>query len=128
MSNPHSSNQKKKGNLFTGNNEKENDLNDEQFERGQHPNSLANLQPFPKGVSGNPSGRPQKYENLKEVLNEYGDGETFNWRGESEGTRRKQVWKMIWKQAIMGDMKFIQLLAQLGCLDEKSHRNDTNIP
>ena len=89
------------------------------YELGQHPNSLANLKPFPKGVSGNPSGRPQKYENLKGVLNEYGDGETTDWRGDTEGTRRQQVWKRIWEQAIKGDMKYVQLLAYLGCLDDK---------
>ena len=36
--------------------------------RGQNPISQANLKPFEKGTSGNPSGRPSKYENLKKVL------------------------------------------------------------
>jgi hypothetical protein len=27
--------------------------------RGRHPNSLANLLPYPKGVSGNPGGKPR---------------------------------------------------------------------
>lgn len=27
--------------------------------RGKHPNSRANLRPYPKGVSGNPGGRPK---------------------------------------------------------------------
>ena len=36
--------------------------------RGKHPNSLANLKPFPKGVSGNPSGRPSKMEGLKNYV------------------------------------------------------------
>ena len=92
--------------------------NRETYGRGEHPNSKANLTPFKEDVSGNPSGRPQKFEVLKRVLNEYGNEETLNWNDESQGTRREQVWKRIWKQAIMGDMKHVQLLAQLGCLDD----------
>jgi len=115
MSGPIDSNIDEKEKTFTGN--KESDKN--QYKRGKHPNSRKNLTPYPKGVSGNPEGRPHKYESLKKILNEKGDEETTNWRGESDGPRREQVWKRIWEQAISGNMKYVQLLAQLGCLDDK---------
>jgi len=38
--------------------------------RGQHPNSRKNLKPYEKGVSGNPSGKPKKVAQLKEVSGE----------------------------------------------------------
>ena len=94
------------------------DNNEDEYEHGKHPNSLKNLKPFPKGVSGNVMGRPLKYENLRKVLAELGDQETFDYYNKSQGTRREQVMHTIWKKAIKGDMKFIQLLAWLGALDE----------
>ena len=92
--------------------------NENEYEHGKHPNSLKNLKPFPKGVSGNVMGRPLKYENLRRVLAELGDQETFDYYDKSQGTRREQVMYTIWKKAIKGDMKFIQLLAWLGALDD----------
>ena len=91
---------------------------EEEYEHGKHPNSLKNLTPYPKGVSGNVMGRPLKYENLRKVLAELGDQETFDYYNKSQGTRREQVMHTIWKKAIKGDMKFIQLLAWLGALDD----------
>ena len=40
--------------------------------RGKHPNSRENLEPFEKGVSGNPDGRPMKYVKLKNALQRVG--------------------------------------------------------
>ena len=92
--------------------------NKENYSKGKHPNSIANLNPFPKGISGNPLGRPTKYENLKKVLKKLGDKHPDYFKDE-EGTRRKQVWCRIWTEAMRGDIKYIQLLADWGCLDDE---------
>ena len=111
----------KKKNGQNGHKEPQNDdsisANSESYKRGEHPNSKANLNPFEKGVSGNPSGRPSKYENLKKVLKKMGN-EPPDFIMDDEGPRKKQVWCRIWYQALMGDIRFIQLLADWGCLDE----------
>ena len=52
----------------TNNKEIDTELEEIQFERGKHPNSLKNLTPFQKGVSGNLGGRPYKYKELAENL------------------------------------------------------------
>ena len=47
-----------------------------------------------------------------------GEEETFDYHEKSKGTRKEQVLKRIWDDAIRtGDIKKIQLLAFLGCLD-----------
>ena len=108
-----------------GNNETGEDSDDTQFQRGNHPNSRANLKPFPKGVSGNPLGRPHKYHKLADALLALADNKVTNqeWDGhgyvtiETNVTWREDVLKTIWSHARSGDIKFIQLLAYLGCLD-----------
>ena len=45
------------------------------------------------------------------------DEEVTNYRDEVLGTRKQIVLQRIWKDAQDGDMKKIQLLAWLGCLD-----------
>ena len=58
------------------------------------------------------------YEQLKENLIKLGEEETFDYHEKSKGTRKEQVLKRIWDDAIRtGDIKKIQLLAFLGCLD-----------
>jgi hypothetical protein len=103
--------------ISSGNSEYEEEDKRSKFKRGEHPNSLSNLTPFEKGISGNPLGRPYKFEKLRAILNEVGNEQTYNFRNEEQGTRRERVWKKVWDQAIRGDMKFIQLLANFGCLD-----------
>jgi len=46
---------------------------EKQYKRGEHPKSQANLQPFEKGISGNPGGRSFRYEQLKKALIKYGE-------------------------------------------------------
>ena len=93
-------------------------FSDSEYTRGEHPNSLKNLKPFPKGVSGNPMGKPHRYQRLAECLNVVGDKEVINYLNEPVGyTYREGVLKKIWEKANQGDIKFIQLLAYLGCLD-----------
>ena len=41
---------------------------EKEYGRGKHPNSQSNLQPFEKGTSGNPDGRPSKLEQLKKEI------------------------------------------------------------
>jgi hypothetical protein len=95
-------------------------FSDSDYVRGEHPNSLKNLKPFPKGVSGNPLGRPHKYQKLADRLNSIGGEEVCDWLNKPMGhTYRQGVLKKIWEKANQGDIKFIQLLAYLGCLDEK---------
>ena len=109
-----------------GNNETGEDSDDTQFKRGNHPNSRANLQPFPKGVSGNPLGKPHKYHKLAESLIKLASNPVIKkeWNGmkyvevETGNNWREEVLETVWRKARIGDIKFIQLLAYLGCLDD----------
>ena len=93
-------------------------FSDSDYVRGEHPNSLKNLKPFPKGVSGNPLGKPHKYKKLADRLNSIGAEEVYDWLNKPMGhTYREGVLKKIWEKANQGDFKFVQLLAYLGCLD-----------
>ena len=91
--------------------------------RGKHPNSQANLKPYPKGVSGNPEGRKGAYAELYDALNKLGDEMTYakdydslDWATIEDGTNREKVLETIWIKAKDGDMRFIELLAKIGCL------------
>ena len=102
----------KKDEISTNNREVE-------HEWGKHPNSQKALKKyqFPKGVSGNIMGRKPNFESLKEELSKLANEEVTNYRDEVLGTRKQIVLERIWKDAQDGDMKKIQLLAWLGCLD-----------
>ena len=84
--------------------------------RGTHPNSKANLTPFEKGISGNPSGRPMKLEKFKEALMEYKNQPVDGWQLDRD-TNIDNVLNTIWYQAGKGSLGHIRLLAEMGCLD-----------
>ena len=96
-------------------------------EHGRHPNSLANLKPYEKGQSGNPGGRVTKYKKLSDALLPYAEKRETKHKWdenlevfvnvESEDTYREEVLEIIWRRARGGNIKYVELLAQLGCLD-----------
>ena len=90
-----------------------------EYSWGRHPNSIKALQKhqYPKGVSGNVLGRKPTFEVLGKHLQKLGEEVTYNYHKESQGSRKEQVLKRIWFDAIRGDWRKIQLLAWLGCLD-----------
>ena len=83
------------------------------YEQGSHPNSLKNLKPFPKGVSGNPLGKPQKYTKLAESLSKLGSKKVIieKWNGakyervKTDKTNRDVVLDTIWSKARSGDIR-----------------------
>jgi hypothetical protein len=88
--------------------------------RGSHPNSRDNLQPFEKGVSGNPDGRPKKYVKLKKSLNKVGSINPNQWdKWSTDGDYKDEVVKRIWYEASLGSISHIKILAELGCLDDE---------
>ena len=86
----------------------------------QHPNSKANLKPFKKGQSGNPSGRSINFIGSKEALKKIGNTKIEDTNFEiftPDRTYKESVHIAIWNLAQEGDKWAIQLLDRLGCLD-----------
>ena len=83
--------------------------------RGKHPNSQANLQPFEKGQSGNPSGRAKAYSGIKDDLKDLVNEIDEEWV--DERTHRDIILMAIVEKAENGDWNAIELLERLGCLD-----------
>ena len=92
------------------------------YDHGKHPNSIANLIPYKKGESGNPGGRTVKYAKLRKALNKWKniemDYDYWDAPPEQCKTLKDQVHWRIWHKAVHGDNKCIEILAQLGCLDD----------
>jgi hypothetical protein len=91
--------------------------NKERYKRGKNPNSQANLQPFERGISGNPGGRPTKHAGLKKALDKYGAKPVDVWRLGYDNYK-DAVLNEIWYRASEGSIGHIKILAELGCLDE----------
>ena len=94
---------------------------EKEYSRGKHPNSQSNLQPFEKGISGNPDGRPSKLEKLKKALIQQAD---LPYDALHNLSRNPVTWKdavidRIWYEASEGSIPHIKLLAETGCLDEQ---------
>jgi hypothetical protein len=90
--------------------------------KGTNPNSLKNLKPFKKGQSGNPGGKPVKFAQLKKVLDEWGDKtDDDNWSW-GNYTNRQMVIKGIWERASKGNRSDLDVLLQLGLLDEETFK------
>jgi hypothetical protein len=93
--------------------------------RGQNPASQANLKPFPKGTSGNPSGRHKKSLEFIDALIEHGKKigirhqSSFTTGKEKlidEGSYNFQVVDKVWEKARQGDLASVKLLHELGVL------------
>ena len=90
--------------------------------RGQNPNSQSNLKPFPKGVSGNPSGRPVKNAKFIEALKLHGEKKPVDMWGEDllgvrSETNHGAVVERVWKDAVEGNYTAIRLLMENGVIE-----------
>ena len=90
--------------------------------RGQNPASQANLKPFPKGVSGNPSGKPVKNAKFIEALRKHGDAEPVDMWGDHllgvrSNTNHGAVVERVWKDAKDGNYSAIRLLMEYGVIE-----------
>ena len=94
--------------------------NKENYKRGKHPNSKANLKIWKKGESGNPDGRPHKYTGIKKELMEILDSSPSPWGNAlSNDTWRREILEGFLYKAREGSLSHVQFLAEIGCFDSK---------
>ena len=95
---------------------------EKKHKHGKHPNSTKNLKPFEKGESGNPGGRPVRFAKMKKALDKWGKEELaydfWDLPPTDAKTMKDQVHWRIWHKAVHGDNRCIEILAQIGCLDD----------
>ncbi len=95
---------------------------EKKHKQGKHPNSIKNLKPYETGQSGNPGTRPFKFAKMKKALDRWGKEElSFDFWDippTSAKTMKDQVHWQIWHKAVHGDNRMIEVLSQLGCLDD----------
>ena len=98
--------------------------------RGQNPESQANLKPFPKGISGNPSGKPVKNVKLREALRKYGYDVPRDIFGDkealSQATNSMAVIDQIWEDAKNGKYQAIRLLIDYGAIEPEVLQPETD--
>ncbi len=79
----------------------------QRFGKGMNPNSLKNLRPIAKGVSGNPKGRPKKPDCLLDCIKEELSKPC---RLNSSLTNEQMIASMLVAQATKGNIKAIELM------------------
>ena len=103
--------------------EKQGDLQtDNLSEQRINKNSLKNLKPYPKGVSGNPGGRKKNGLEFFEFLKEVGMLKPDVWQGllqDSPDSYVEGVATGLWKKAIDGDLNVIKFLVEVGALNQR---------
>ena len=95
---------------------------EKKHKQGKHPNSIKNLKPYETGQTGNPGGRPVKLAKMKVAMDRWGKEEVafdfWDLPPSDAKTMKDQVHWRIWQKATHGDNRCIEILAQLGCLDD----------